>query len=325
MTPSLWVLLVALWPSLLAAYEGFGSNTPGGAGGAAVSVTSLADAGPGTLRDALKAGNRRVVFKVGGTIRLQKGLSINDKSFITIDGSTVPPPGVTLEGHGIYIWNSHDIIIQSIRVRNSARDGITVKNGSYNIIIDHCSLANSRDENIGITNDSRDVTVSWSLIGDAGPDSFARQSKGMLVANFEKAAATRISIHHNLIANQSQRSPQISTPGLFDIQNNLIWNWNAYGIRVRNGAWGNIVANDFRAAVNPQKAIILAPDAGPVFVKGNRGPRGIDWEALSRASVPHEVARVPTDPVEIVEEKVLRNAGVFPRDEVDVFLTGSAS
>lgn len=317
-----WMCLT-LPAALYAGFEGFGSGIPGGSGGVVVYVTSLADSGPGTLREALNEGNRQIVFQVGGVIYLRKGISIKGKSFITIKGSTAPSPGITLVGHGLYIRESHDIVVESIRVRDSAQDGITIKNGSYNIVIDHCSIANSRDENIGITNNSRDVTVSWSLIGDAGWDSFARRSKGMLVANFEKAPATRISIHHNLIANQSQRSPQISTPGLFDIRNNLIWNWNSYGIRVRNGARGNIIANDFKSAANPQNAIIVAHDAGPVFIKGNRGPRGINLEGRSMISAPYEVGRVLTDPVELVEEKVARKAGVFPRDEVDAFLAGS--
>jgi pectate lyase len=313
--------------SLHASFEGFGSITPGGNQGGIVEVASLAESGPGTLREALTGkGHRRVVFKVGGTIKLQSALRIRGQSFITIDGSTAPSPGVTLEGHGLLIRGSHDIIISHIRVRNSNSDGITVKDGAYNIVIDHCSVANSRDENISVTEGAHDVTVSWCIIGDNRPNSFDLNTKGMLIANFNQPPVSNVSIHHNLFVNQSQRSPQISTPGLFDIRNNVIWHWDSYGIRIRDGAWGNIISNVFATSKNPGKAIILVSDgirdAKPVYIQGNKGPEGLDANPLSTATSPFSIAPVSTDPAEAVKENVLKGVGAFPRDAVDALLAG---
>jgi hypothetical protein len=81
-------------------YEGFGTTTGGGAGRPRYRVTTLADSGPGSLRDALSLGQRHVVFDVAGDIRLTRPLSVQG-SFVTIDGESAPPPGITLRDHGL--------------------------------------------------------------------------------------------------------------------------------------------------------------------------------------------------------------------------------
>ena len=316
----LFVILLALRAEV-EGFEGFGSTTPGGSNGTTVEVTSLRDSGPGTLRTALSSGNnRRIVFTIGGTITLQRRLELRGKSFVTIDGSTAPTPGITLEGHILYIRDSHDIVVNHLRVRNSVADGILVWNGSSKVVIDHCSVTDSTDENINITEDTSNVTVSWCIIGDTRPDSFAHKTKGMLIANFSKAPVTKVSLHHNLFINQHQRNPQLSTAGLFDLRNNVIWNWGSYGIRIRNGAWGNIINNVFATDNKPDNAVILAADAGPVYIHGNQSPKAADVDTLRTASAPFPVAPVTTDPVSEVKQKVLQGAGAFPRDDVDAFL-----
>jgi pectate lyase len=326
MKQSAWmVILQALMFSTLlhAGFEGFGSSTPGGNNGSLVKVTSLADSGPGTLREALtKANNQRIEFAVGGIIHLQKRLEIRGRSFITIDGSTAPAPGITLERNSLYIRKSHDIIVNHIRVRNSIGDGIVVWDGSYNVVINQCSVTNAADENINITENTHSVTVSGCIIGDTRSDSFGFKTKGMLIANFKNAPVSNVSIHHNLFINQFQRSPQISTAGLFDVRNNVIRDWGAYGVRIRNGARGNIVNNFFSTNNNPQKAIIFEPDVGALHVQGNQGPGSIDLNLLGTASNAFPVARVTTHSVTEVEQSVLKGAGVSPRDDIDTLLAG---
>ena len=309
-------------------FAGFGSTTPGGNNGVVVVVTSLEDTGPGTLREALDGGNnRRIIFGVGGTITLHNRLNIEGQSFITIDGATAPAPGITLTGNTLNIRNSHDIIVTHLRVRHSVGDNISVSNGSSNIIIDHCSLTNAGDENIGITEGTTNVTVSWCLIGDTRPVSPDLHTKGMLIANFKQPPVTRVSLHHNLFVNAFQRSPQISTPGLFDLRNNVIWNWGAYGIRMRNGVWANIINNVLDSATKPHRAIILVADgvrdASYIYIQGNQGPKGTDVNALSTLAAPFPVARVTTDPVTEVKQKVVQMAGAFPRDKLDMSLAKS--
>jgi pectate lyase len=320
------LLISLLLPcSLLASYEGFGSTTQAGNQGKVVEVTSLEDSGPGTLRESMRKGDtpRRIVFRVSGAINLQRPLKIKEQSFITIDGSTAPGSGITLEGNALYIQNSHDVIVTHMRVRHSKIDGLTIR-GSHNIVIDHCSFTDSGDENIGLTQDCHDVTVSWCIIGDTRPVAELRP-KGMLIANFDKPAVTNVSLHHNLFTHESQRSPQVSTVGLFDIRNNVIGHWQSYGIRMRRGARGNIVNNVFKTETNVRRAILLTENPGPVYIGGNQGPGDFDVNRLSTASTPFAVAAVSTDPVAEVEQQVLQKAGAFPRDAVDRALVSRTS
>ena len=315
-------LLCLFFPNVLAAaYEGFGSATQGGNHGQEVEVTSLADSGLGSLRAAIGKGDlpRRIVFRIAGTIQLQRPLKIKQQSFVTIDGSTAPAPGITLAGNALHVQDSHDIILSHLRVRNSKVDGITVK-GSYHVVIDHCSLTDAGDENIGITQDCHDVTVSWCLIGDTRTVASGLHPKGLLIASFEKRAVTNISLHHNLFIHEAQRSPQVSTPGLVDIRNNLILHWQAYGIRMRRGARGNIVNNVFKTTENAGRAILLSESPGPVYISGNQGPGEADVNRLSTAPAPFVVATVTTDPASQVEQKVMRKAGAQPRDATDRIL-----
>jgi pectate lyase len=320
---------IAVMASLLgiapvhAAYEGFGASTLAGDNGTAVHVTTLADSGRGSLRDALSKGNNlRIVFEVSGTIELRNRLEIRGRSFITLDGSTAPDPGITLNGNGLYIRASHDIVVNHIRVRNSVADGIVVWDGSYNIVIDHCSVTNSSDGNIDITEDSRDVTVSRTIIGDTRSNSFSLKSKGMLIASFSKPAVSRVSLHHNLFVNVFQRNPQISSAGLFDIRNNLIRDWGAYGMRIRNGARGNVINNVFATKNNPNKAVIL--ESGAIYMSGNVGPDA-DVNQSRTASTLFVAAPITTDPAAEVELRVLQTVGAFPRDGVDSLLAQPAA
>ena len=313
--------VAALWCSLsvasYGAFEGFGAVTSGGNDRGTVRVTSLDDSGSGTLRAALEGGgSRRIVFQVSGTIVLQNALKIQDVAFITVDGSTAPPPGITLQGAPLVIDDAHDIIITHLRIRDSRGDGIRLRE-SRNVVIDHCSISNAADENIGITEDVRNVTVSWCMIGDTRAESFELKSKGMLIANFFEPPVSHVTLHHNLFVNQSQRSPQVSTAGLFDVRNNVVLGWSAYGMRMRNGARGNIVNNVLESESNPKRALVLPDNAGPVYVAGNRGPGSQDLDRVRTADKPFEVAPVTTDPTARVREKVLEGAGAFPRDSID--------
>jgi pectate lyase len=315
------ILVLVLSPPALS--EGFSSTPSERESDRTAEVISLDDSGPGTLRRALTKSKHRIIFKVGGTINLRSRLKIQKQSFITVDGSTAPAPGITLRGHGIQIRDSHDIKIRHIRVRNSISDGFSIRDGVHNIALEQCSATDSADENISITNDARKVAVTWCIIGDSRPESFELKTRGMLIASFDRPPVTYISLHHNLFVNESQRSPQISTPGLFDIRNNVIWNWKAYGIRIRNGAWGNIVNNVFATTENPQKAIVLVVDgkrnAGRVYIHGNQGPQNTNINSLSTATnrFNFDMDMIPTDPAADVEQKVLKAVGAFPRDVID--------
>ena len=72
--------------------EGFGAQATGGWGGDIYHVTTLADGGPGSFRDAVSKGPRIVVFDVAGYIELKSAVSV--ASDITIAGQTAPGDGI---------------------------------------------------------------------------------------------------------------------------------------------------------------------------------------------------------------------------------------
>src|SRR5664279_1042563 len=54
---------------------GFGANVTGGRGGSVYHVTTLADSGAGSFRDAVSHSKRIIVFDVGGYIKLNSAVS----------------------------------------------------------------------------------------------------------------------------------------------------------------------------------------------------------------------------------------------------------
>ncbi len=149
--------------------EGFGRFAQGGRGGAVLFVDNLNDAGPGSLRAAVEAkGPRTVVFRVSGTIHLEKGLIIREP-YITIAGQTAPGDGICLANYELYVA-ANDAIVRYLRCRPGngrpgERDGITVRK-VQNVIVDHCSASWAVDEVLSTTG-SKNVTVQWCMITEA--------------------------------------------------------------------------------------------------------------------------------------------------------------
>src|SRR5688500_6677591 len=100
---------------------GGGMYSHGGRGGKVMVVTSLADSGPGTFREACEAaGPRIVVFNVAGIIKLDDRLRIRAQ-FITIAGNTAPGDGVCIAGNTVEL-ETHDVTIRHMRFRRGATD-----------------------------------------------------------------------------------------------------------------------------------------------------------------------------------------------------------
>ncbi len=325
-------------PVAVVTYQGFGAATPGGAGKPLYHVTSLANSGPGTLRNAVSQGNRIVVFDKAGIITLTSDIDVKG-AYITIAGETAPAGGITLKNYGLRIHGSngaHDIIVRHIRVRNAAIDGIQIAGGAYRIVVDHTSIYNSGDGNLDVTqNNTRHVTLSWNIVADP-----AGEEKNTLIAN----RARYISMHHNLYVKSAQRNPQVTYDDsaaktqdagtTLDMRNNIIWDWRGgYGTRIRYGAAVNIV-NNFYSSNNGDEddSIIICKGAATAalahcdknaenraraYTAGNFSADELNLNKLGNSTNAFPAPVVTTQTACAAAKLVYSKAGVRPLDTTD--------
>lgn len=307
-----------------APYQGFGAETAGGAGQEIVHVTTLDDAGPGSLREALSAGNRTIVFDVAGEIKLTRRLEIMG-SAITLDGTSAPAPGITLKGQGLVIRGTngaHDVIVRGIRIREARQDGIQIGHDAHHVVVERVSVHGSGDGSIDITHGAHDVTVCWSLL--ACPVS----NKNMLI----KYGARRVTLHHNLFIGSMNRNPQISngaemgyTPAdetIADLRNNLICSWSGGdGTYVRDGARANLVSNYYAAMGGDKKdAVVVETDTqARAYVSGNVAADRLPFEinSLGTETSAFEAPVVDTGAALEAAHAVVGRCGVRPLDEAE--------
>lgn len=324
--------------------EGFGAAARGGEGGRVIRVTSLADDGAGSLREALtRSGPRIIEFAVEGDVELKSRLRIRQGS-VTLDATTAPGAGITLKRHGLDVVNAEDVIVHGLRIHVSeggtSGDGILLwgKEGGVTrrVLVEHCSIHGATDEGVNTWGRVEDVTFQWCLIADAAPP----HSKGWLSG----AECDRITIHHCLFAGCEDRNPKLEG-GRYQVINNVFAEWkNNNATKLRLGAQVNLIANTYLpgAASNPTKGCVFIEDPPgdlSLYMQGNllRGQQAADewnWVTLHerqgqgwnekrpapliyRASTPFEAPAVKTERASEALPNVLNNAGAMPRDPHD--------
>lgn len=240
--------------------EGFGAKAKGGTHGKVYYVTSLLDNNAaGTLRWALEQKHTRVIkFKISGTIKLKKSLTINSP-FVTIDGSDELKKGnlgITIRDYPINI-RTHDVIIKHIRIRlgdyavrkrilennwkrhkgSGDLDCINIHN-SNNVLIEHVSMSWSCDEIISVTN-STNITIQWSILSEPLSKPILHpygDNHGYCSNN----SASTVTYHHNLFAHYVMRGPQFEANDIvtkqlpnpkFEAINNVCYAFTKSGMR----------------------------------------------------------------------------------------------
>lgn len=258
--------------------EGGGSFTPGGRGGKVFVVTSLADSGAGTLREACEAGGARIiVFNVAGIIQLEKPISIR-APYVTIAGQTAPGDGVCIAGETFAI-DTHDVIIRHMRFRRGATD-VTRRDDALggspmgNVIIDHVSASWGLDENMSLyrnmfkanKNSDREKLPTSNLtiqnsISSEGLDTY-NHAFGSTIGGLNSTFV------RNLWANNISRNPSIGMYGSFNFVNNVLFNW--WNRSIDGGDYRsqfNIINNYFKPGPitpkdEPISYRILKPESG---------------------------------------------------------------
>jgi pectate lyase len=292
--------------------------TDGGDKGAVIHVTSLEDAGPGTLRAALLVKDpRRIVFDVGGDIFLKSPLRIASP-FVTVAGETAPEPGITLLGDKVHI-RTNDVILRNIRVRigerpgsnPGSRDGIAIEplkgKSAENILIDRCSVAWALDENIGFWGEKiGNIRIRNSVIAEALRNSIhpkGAHSMGMLVSG----SAKNVVIEKNLFAHNVHRNPAIDAGATAMVVNNLIYDpiytgFHIYKKKGRGPTLASVVGNVVIAGPSTKSKVL--PSFAHGFNEGSRVYYSDNKAEGVRAFLPSEKpGKSDGRPAPFVEEK----------------------
>ncbi len=333
--------------------EGFGRHATGGRGGEVYAVTNLNDSGPGSLRDAVSAGHRTVVFSVSGTIDLQSDLMITHSN-LTIAGQTAPGDGICLKRFPLRTNGASHLIIRFLRVRPGAEsgkavDGIEIRNG-HDIILDRCSVSWSIDEAVNTWHGARNVTVQWCLIAEPLNRSVHEKGAHGYGASW---GGENTSYHHNLFAHCTARTPSVAGQDrertiLMDHRCSVIFNWEHRSCDGKPESI-NIVNNYYKPGpatrADVRRRLVRIDDTKAKygydslwFIEGNvlDGDAGIsadNWrggvefegrtsEAANRRRTPFAVAPVTTQTAPEAYALVLRDVGATRprRDALDARL-----
>lgn len=352
---ALYALPLAAANGVLPAFpgaEGFGASAKGGRGGSVIYVTNLNDSGSGSLRACVDAsGPRTCIFRVGGTINLRSTLDVKNP-FLTIAGQTAPGGGVAIRTEGSVKGpavrvSTHDVIIRYIRVRpgpsiekTCCRDGIEFLNGANNVIVDHVSVSWSVDEVISTWYGARNITIQWSILSEALGNAGHEKGYHSMGPLFGSDGAGNISFHHNVLAHNNERNPRVVMNfGVFDMVNNVIYNWGRFGGTAMNNTYGsfssNIIGNYYKpgphtpSPSSTREYFEVAVGGGlPLYAEGNIGPRRANDTLNQYANVQGTFTTAPNPffapPITITSaasayEQVLARAGATQpmRDAVD--------
>lgn len=334
--------------------EGAGGHALGGRGGKVLFVTTLNDSGPGSLREAVETkGPRTILFRVSGTIKLEKPLRIREGR-VTIAGQSAPGDGITLRDHPLEVA-ADDVVIRYIRSRlgdesRTESDAIWIVAG-HRIILDHVSASWSVDETLSASaNYTRpdqgfwDLTVQWSIIADSLTHSLHAKGEHGYGSLIRGGRGARISFHHNLWANHEARmprpgnysGPEIDPEGaFFDFRSNVFYNWgkgwSGYNADKATLARYNFVDNAYVMGPQSEKPIAFheSNTLAKAWFAGNsmNGTVPADpWSLVDgispegyRLAGPVPMPAVTRDPAARAYDRVLASAGASKvRDSVDL-------
>ena len=315
--------------------EGFGALATGGRGGEIVHVTTLAESGPGSIRDAVSRPGRIVIFDVSGIIALNSNLEMSDN--LTLLGQS-SPAGITLYNKTASFSNHKNIIVRYLRFREGingdrGKCAVNLSTGS-NMIFDHCSIEWGRWDCLGCTVNSHDITFQNCIIGEGlDPQQF-----GALVDTVEN-----ITISHNLWINNHSRNPK--GKGTIQYINNVVYNWGITGLCGGHSAADHsldVVGNYFiKGPSSNNQALGQFTGTDKVFQRGNmidldrdgkltgklaleadfkdkEGSPSFQKEAWAKPKIP-----VTVDSAEMAYQKVVSGAGSsLHRDAIDTRLIG---
>ena len=227
---------------------GYGRIATGWRGGEVVAVTNLRDRGPGSLRACAgrkgrgRAKGRVCVFRVSGTIRVDRTIRVASRTYIA--GQT-SPGGVQLrlgaaQNTPLAVRDATDVVVRHLALRPGPSrrpspnvDAIIVED-ARRVYLDHLSLAFATDENLNVHStkaETADITVAHSIVAlglDRANHPKGGHSKGALICSGKpgRARCGRITLFANLFAHNRDRNPDVkaTATGPVEVLGNVFYN-----------------------------------------------------------------------------------------------------
>lgn len=329
--------------------QGYAADITGGRGGQVIHVTNLNASGPGSLQAALStSGPRIIVFDVSGVITDDEIL-ITHGDF-TLAGETAPGGGITLNAklNSVYMdFSVTNFIIRHLRIRptnlsGSQGDAIRIANNS-DFILDHISTSWGSDETIDAYQ-SHDFTIQWSTIEESA--TYAGHPEGDFhnYGFINGPNGRNVSLHHNLFAHHSHRTPAIAN-GTSEIINNVAYNFkrgfNHHNDADEHGIAGfNFIGNYYKAGPNESDPIVILIDDEGLETRSKyymedlyyNGVASDPWDlviffpavspdpckAVHRIDAPGIAIPIDIQGSTVAYDLVLARAGAWPRDTVSL-------
>ena len=306
---------------------GFGAYATGGRNGTVYHVTTLADSGTGSFRDAVSHSGRTIVFDVGGMITLNSAVSCS--SSLTIAGQTAPG-GICFNAGEVAFAGRNNVICRYIRIRPGSATASTGDDclslyQATNCILDHCSLAFGPWNNIDAVT-CNNISIQHCI--DANP---IGQQFG---AHTENVGAF-YSWTYNIFANSHNRNPLAKINTVFI--NNVDYNCSAGYTTHTSTRFSHDVVNNYFVAgpastsssdfpwyqVDKNQSIYYsgnyddANDNGtldgsgttPYWYQGTGTVLSSPWSSWTTV--------IPTLSAPLAWRYDVSTAGAFPRDDVD--------
>ena len=275
-------------------YQATGGGFTGSVAPTVCMVTNASDSGAGSLRNCL-APNTFVMFGASGTLLIPAGVCSGGTnpgtscpvgtectgggvcafdrldfrtaatSNFTVDGSTAPSPGFTIDSNVnvddmLRIGDVSHFIMTYLRVGTSfshttspaeTQDAISLNSntsvGVQHFVLDHMTMRDVGDSVCDLYDDVQDATISYNYFMH---DHYTYTTRADAVT-----FKARVTIHHNLYAENGERQPQLLFNNTdMELRNNVHYNWSynpagyagpvgSYGIRIRDNNNDNINAN----------------------------------------------------------------------------------
>lgn len=278
------VLSCASVAALLGQRGGYGREATGGLDGEFVTVTSNADSGPGTLREAVEGARGRRWVRFASDMTITLGSLIHVPSHVTVDGRE---RSVTLLNHGFAIYGAEHVILTHLTIDGrfeGISQAVNIADFARHVWLNHLDLARFNDRLVNVKTGSTDVTLSWIKFHDHNKVMLLNNlTTENVFENYDRDSKVRVTLDHCWFVNTIQRNPRAQF-GMFHIYNNLLEDWDFYGmsfsLEARATVEGNIFAN------RPDRRCV-EPDVFKTTHHIDRNYCGAIPTAASRAILPN--------------------------------------